>query len=55
MWKEDIVRELGEKREIIFVGVHCRRTDYENHYRVVSGSSLVDQNYFNKAFELYRS
>ena len=23
--------------DIIFVGVHCRRTDYENHYQVQIG------------------
>ena len=54
-WKRKIEETLSEKKKMIFVGVHCRRTDYENHYKVVSGSTLVDQVYFDKAFDIYRS
>ena len=25
---------------MIFIGIHCRRTDYKDHYEKVSGSSL---------------
>ena len=53
-WKREIVQKLGDKKNIIFVGVHNRRTDYLKHYNLVSGATLVDQVYFNKAFEIYR-
>ena len=39
----------------IFVGVHCRRTDYENHLKVLHGeATLVDHNFFDIAFDIYR-
>ena len=53
-WKTNLVEKFGEKKTVIFIGVHCRRTDYEHHHRVRSGSSLVDHVYFNKAFQIYR-
>ena len=53
-WKSRIAEKFPDNKKIIFVGVHCRRTDYDHHYRVVSGGSLVDHVYFNKAFEIYR-
>ena len=37
-----------------FVGIHNRRTDYLEHYKLISDATLVDQVYFNKAFEIYR-
>ena len=39
---------------MIFVGVHCRRTDYAHHYKVVSGGTLVDHTFFDTAFDIYR-
>ena len=53
-WKREIVQKLSIKKKIIFIGVHNRRTDYSHHYQVVSNSVLVDQVYFNTAFEIYR-
>ena len=53
-WKREIVQKLGEKKNIIFIGVHNRRTDYLEHSKIISGSTLVDQVYFNKAFDIYR-
>ena len=43
-------------KKIVFVGVHCRRTDYANHLNAVvaNGTTLVDQNYFDRAFQIYR-
>ena len=38
----------------IFVGVHCRRTDYENHLKVLHGATLVDHKFFDVAFDIYR-
>ena len=38
----------------IFVGVHCRRTDYENHLKVLHGATLVDHTFFDVAFDIYR-
>jgi len=42
------------KENVVFVGVHCRRTDYANHLKVISGSTLVDHHFYDKAFEIYR-
>ena len=53
-WKNEIAEKFSENKKILYIGVHCRRTDYENHYKVVSGGSLVDHVFFNKAFEIYR-
>ena len=53
-WKRKIVRKLSLKKNVVFIGVHNRRTDYKNHYKVVSNSVLVDQVYFNAAFKIYR-
>ena len=54
-WKKTIRREEGEKMKIIYVGVHCRRTDYGNHLNVVSkGATLVDKRFFDAAFKIYR-
>ena len=47
-------QKLQEKKKIIFIGIHCRRTDYKTHYEKVSGSSLVDHVYFDKALEIFR-
>ena len=44
----------AEARSVIFVGVHCRRTDYAHHYKVVSGGTLVDRTFFDAAFDVYR-
>ena len=52
VWKNQIQSENSKK--IIFVGVHCRRTDYLTHIRVVSGATLVDHHFFDTAFEIYR-
>ena len=53
-WKREIIQNLSLKKNVVFIGVHNRRTDYLNHYQVVSNSVLVDQVYFNTAFEIYR-
>ena len=46
--------QAAEVRSVIFVGVHCRRTDYAHHYKVVSGGTLVDRTFFDAAFNVYR-
>ena len=51
-WQNEI-RELNDKN-VIFVGVHCRRTDFENHLLAVSGSTMVDHHFYETAFEIYR-
>ena len=53
-WKREIVQKLSLKKNIIFIGVHNRRTDFSHHYEIVSQSTLVDEVYFNTAFEIYR-
>ena len=53
-WKREIVKKLSLKKKIVFIGVHNRRTDYSHHYEIVSQSTLVDEVYFNTAFEIYR-
>ena len=53
-WKREIIQNLSLKKNVVFIGVHNRRTDYSHHYKVVSNSVLVDQVYFNTAFEIYR-
>ena len=51
-WKQGI--KEAETKNVIFVGVHCRRTDYAHHYKVVSGGTLVDHTFFDTAFDIYR-
>ena len=53
-WKREIVQKIHEKKRVIFIGVHNRRTDYAKHYKIISNSTLVDQVYFNTAFDIYR-
>ena len=53
-WKTEITLNRPEAKKIIFIGVHCRRTDFAAHYLEVSGASLVDHMFFDKAFEIYR-
>ena len=54
-WKNSILSQYASN-EVIFVGVHCRRTDYANHLNAVvaNGTTLVDQRYFDRAFQIYR-
>ena len=51
-WKRQIQSESSKK--VVFIGVHCRRTDYEQHIKVVSGATLVDHHFFDTAFDIYR-
>ena len=51
-WKKSIRK--SNSKSIKFIGVHCRRTDYANHYKVVSGATLVDHHFFDTAFDIYR-
>ena len=66
-WKNSIIESTI--KNIIFVGtflkfllkiyfqlsgVHCRRTDYKNHYAWGSGGTLVDHRFFDAAFDVYR-
>ena len=51
-WKNDI-RE-SEEKNIIFIGVHCRRTDFQNHLKAVSGAAMVDHHFYETAFDIYR-
>ena len=53
-WKKEIRQKLSGKKKILFIGVHNRRTDFYKHYKIISNSTLVDQVYFNTAFEMYR-
>ena len=50
-WKQ-IIRE-AQNKTVIFVGVHCRRTDYGDHLAMF-GSSMVDHRFFDTAFDMYR-
>ena len=53
-WKQSI-REIQTKN-VIFVGVHCRRTDYQNHLNTLyEKATLVDKVFFDVAFDIYRS
>jgi len=52
-WKNSIQNETIQN--VIFVGVHCRRTDFKDHLVAVSGSGMVDHVFYDKAFEIYRS
>ena len=52
-WKNSIQNEIIQN--VIFVGVHCRRTDFKDHLVAVSGSGMVDHVFYDKAFEIYRS
>ena len=53
-WKQPI-REIQTKN-VIFVGVHCRRTDYQNHLNTLyEKATLVDKAFFDVAFDIYRS
>ena len=53
-WKQSI-RETQTKN-VIFVGVHCRRTDYEKHLNTLyEKATLVDKAFFDVAFDIYRS
>ena len=45
---------LETKKNIIFIGVHCRRTDYVAHYRDFSHGDLVDRQHFISSFEIFR-
>ena len=42
-------RRAEFSQKIIFVGVHCRRTDFKYHL-----PKLVDHRFFDKAFDIYR-
>ena len=54
-WKTEIIlSRRDEAKTVIFIGVHCRRTDFADHYQEVSGASLVDHIFFDKAFDIYR-
>ena len=50
-WKQ-MIRE-AQNKTVIFVGVHCRRTDYGDHLAMF-GSSMVDHRFFDTAFDMYR-
>ena len=53
-WKQSII-EIQTKN-VIFVGVHCRRTDYQNHLDTkYEKAILVDKAFFDVAFDIYRS
>ena len=53
IWKSEIEKEFSKK--IIYIGVHCRRTDYAKHMKWVSGATLVDHHFFDTAFDIYRN
>merc|ERR1711892_1404044 len=52
---ENVEDTNTDSKDIIFVGVHGRMTDYANHLKSVSGATIVDENYFYRAFDIYRS
>ena len=52
-WKAELLEDI--KKKVIFVGVHCRRTDFEYHLQTKNGgATLVDQRFFDTAFQIYR-
>ena len=52
VWKSSISEESAEK--VVFVSVHVRRTDYMNHMNIVNGAPLINERFFDKAFEICR-
>merc|ERR1711892_1222873 len=42
-------------KEVVFVGVHCRRTDYAHQLWKSSRANMVDKRYFDRSFDIYRS
>ena len=52
-WRREIRAQL--RGEVVFVGVHCRRTDFVRHLKVWNEKAdLVDRTFFDVAFDIYR-
>ena len=50
-WMEEI--KQSSNKSVTFIGVHCRRTDFENHLKTVSGcteDNNVEQIQWNDDF-----
>jgi len=54
-WLDNIRQNDRTGLDIIFVGVHCRRTDYAAQLMQASNATLVDHHFFDTAFHMYRS
>ena len=53
-WKNSILSQYANT-EVIFVGVHCRRTDYAKHLNNMNGgATLVNKTFYEEALRLYR-
>ena len=67
-WKEQISSQLGSEclkliffyqtfadtsENLVFIGVHCRRTDFVEHYKHFAHGNLVDHNHFDNSFEVF--
>ena len=50
-WKQSIRQE--ENKTVIFVGVHCRKTDYDARLRA-TGGCIVDHRFYDAALDIYR-
>eukprot|EP00092_Neocalanus_flemingeri_P031120 GFUD01033803.1.p1 GENE.GFUD01033803.1~~GFUD01033803.1.p1 ORF type:complete len:395 (+),score=73.09 GFUD01033803.1:156-1340(+) len=54
-WMAEVEESEQFSGEIIYIGVHCRRTGYAHHLSVISNASLVDHHFFDRAFQIYRT
>ena len=56
LWLWDIKTQFGVGKELVYVGVHCRRTDYGEYMKRKYGGNAneVDHHFFEKGFDMYR-
>eukprot|EP00092_Neocalanus_flemingeri_P006359 GFUD01006845.1.p1 GENE.GFUD01006845.1~~GFUD01006845.1.p1 ORF type:complete len:394 (-),score=65.44 GFUD01006845.1:16-1137(-) len=56
-WLADITQDNLSGKQILFIGVHCRRGEgmFAEHMMALSGATMVDHHYFDRAFDIYRS
>lgn len=47
-------RKSGKSREVVFVGLHARRTDYKEYSKTVLKKSIVGKSYYKDAMESFR-
>jgi len=45
---------LDPNQTLTFVGIHVRRSDYEEYLSVWHGKKFVDEEYFPRAIKFYR-
>ena len=52
IWKTGIQEKFS--KNLIFIGVHCRRGDFIKYLKKGSGANVVDYHFFDAAFDIYR-